>query len=197
MSRPLHSLLVSFARAERFSSEHRRFLIVDELIGPAIVNFLLNGAIAWYLFRKLPSVPLRGSPGIALDTLVTAFVLPVLTALIAAWLVRWRVVRRKLSPIPTELLRPSSWSRRSFLVRGTLLGVAALVLVAAPLVLLLAFVGIEQLSLARFVWFKASFAAGVGILVTPLLGWWALMDASRDASSMTRCVASIARTTSS
>ena len=191
MSRPLHSLLDSFAPAERFSREHRRFLIVDELIAPAIANFLLNGALAWYFFRKLPSVPLRGSPGIALDTLVTAFVLPVLTALIAAWLVRWRVVvRRKLSPIPTELLRPSSWSRRPFLVRGTLLGVAALVLVAAPLVLLLAFVGIEQLSLARFIWFKASFAAGVGILVTPLLGWWALMDASRDAgpTSLTRAL---------
>jgi hypothetical protein len=183
MSRPLHSLLVGFALPEGCSSEHRRFLIVDELIGPAIVNFLLNGAIAWYLFRKLPSMPLRGSPGIALDTLVTAFMLPVLTALIAAWLVRWRVVRRKLSPIPAELLRPSSWSRRSFLVRGTLLGVAALVLVAVPLVLILALVGIEQLSLVRFIWFKASFAAGVGILVTPLLGWWALMDASRPAGS--------------
>ncbi len=167
--------------AERFSREHRRFLIVDELIGPAIVNFLLNAAIAWYLFRKLPSLPLWGSPGIALDTLGTAFVLPILTTLIAAWLVRWRVVRRKLSPIPAELLRPSSWSRRSFLVRGTLLGVAAVVLVAAPLVLLLALVGMERLSFARFVWFKASFAAGIGLLVTPPLGWWALMDASRDA----------------
>jgi hypothetical protein len=186
----LHSLQVSFALPDRLSHEHRRFLIVDELVVPAIVNFLLNAAIAWYFFRKLPSVPLLGTQSIALDTLVTAFVLPVLTALIAAWLVRWRVVRRKLSPIPTELLRASSWSRRSFLVRGARLGVAAVVLVAAPLVLLLPLVGIEHLSLARFIWFKASFAAGVGILVTPLLGWWALMDASRDArpAALTRAL---------
>jgi hypothetical protein len=164
--------------AQTFSREHRRFLIVDEIIGPAIVNFCLNAGIAWFFFRKLVVVPLWGAPGIAIDTLSTAFVLPVLTALIAAWLVRARVVRGKLLPIPTALRRSSSWSRRSSLVRGALLGAAAVVLVATPLVIFFALVGVERMPRTEFVWFKASFAAGVGVLVTPPLGWWALLDAS-------------------
>jgi hypothetical protein len=166
---------------EPFSREHRRFLIVDEIVGPAIVNFLLNAGIAWFLFRKLASVPLWGSQSIAADTLGTAFVLPVLTALIAGLLIPARVVRGKLSPVPAALLRPTMWSRRSGVVRGALLGVAAVVLVATPVVLLLPRLGVAELSRSTFIWFKASFAAGVGILVTPLLGWWALMDASRRA----------------
>jgi hypothetical protein len=167
--------------ATTFSREHRRFLIVDEIVGPAIVNFLLNAGIAWFLFRKMASVPLWGSPGIAADTVGTALILPILTALIAAWLVRARVVRGKLSPIPPGMLRPSMWLRRSSFVRGALLGGAAVVLVAVPVVALFALVGPERLPRWSFVWFKASFAAGVGVLVTPLLGWWALADASRGA----------------
>ncbi|HEY2747808.1 MAG TPA: hypothetical protein VGL86_24465 [Polyangia bacterium] len=167
--------------AKPLSREHRRFVIVDGIIGPAIVNFCLNAAAAWLVFRKLESVPLWGSPGIAIDTLVTAFVLPVLTALIAAWLVRVRVVRGKLAPIPTASLDSSRWSRRSSFMRGTLLGVAAVVFVATPAVILFALVGVERLPRASFVWFKASFAAGVGVLVTPPLGWWALVDASSRA----------------
>jgi fructose-specific phosphotransferase system IIC component len=162
-----------------FSEEHRRFLIVDEIVAPAVVNFLLNAGIAWYLVRTLATVPLWGSPGIAVDTLSTAFVLPVLTALIAAWLIRVRVVRGKLSPIPDALMRPNWWSRRSFVVRGILLGAVAVVLVGTPVVSLFALFGAERLPRTSFIWFKASFAAGVGVLVTPLLGWWALMDASR------------------
>jgi hypothetical protein len=55
------------------------------------------------------------------------------------------------------------------------------VLVATPVVILLPRLGVAELSRSTFIWFKASFAAGVGILVTPALGWWALMDASRRA----------------
>ena len=165
--------------AQTFSEEHRRFLIVDEIIGPAIVNFWLNAGIAWYLFRKLASVPLWGAQSIAADTIGTAFILPVLTAIIAAWLVPARVVRGKLTPIPPELMRASMWSRRSWLMRGVLLGLGAIVLVGVPAVLAFVLAGAHALPRGGFIWFKASFAAFVGVLVTPLLGWWALMDASR------------------
>ena len=47
------------------SREHRRFLVVDQLIGAAVVNFLLNAALAWLVFRRAPSVALYASPGSA------------------------------------------------------------------------------------------------------------------------------------
>ena len=154
-----------------------------EIIGPAIVNFWLNAGIAWYLFRKLATVPLWGAQSIAADTLGTAFILPVLTAIVAAFLIPPRVLRGKLSPIPPELRHASRLSRRPMLVRGMLLGIVAVVLVGAPVVLAFLLAGTHQLPRGAFIWFKASFAAGVGVLMTPPIGWWALMDASRRAAA--------------
>lgn len=165
------------------SREHRRFLVVDQLIGAAVVNFFLNAVLAWLVFRRSPSVALYASPGIAIDTVVTAFVLPLVTALVAAFVVRLRVVRGELPSLPTFTAHESVWSRRSTLQRGALLGVAAAVLVGLPAIGVLALVGVDRLPRASFIWFKASFAAGVGMLVTPPLGWWALIDASRAAPS--------------
>jgi hypothetical protein len=52
-------------------------------------------------------------------------------------------------------------------------------LVAMPVVIAFAFVGPAKLSISSFIWFKATFAAGLGAIVTPFIGWWALSDASR------------------
>ncbi len=163
------------------SREHRRFLVVDQLIGAAVVNFVINAGLAWLLFRRSPSVAMYASPGIAIDTTVTALVLPLVTALVAAFVVRLRVGRGELPPLPLSATHDSAWSRRSTLRRGALLGVAAVVFAALPTVGAFALAGVGRLPLARFLWFKASFAAAVGMLVTPPLGWWALLDASRPA----------------
>ena len=161
------------------SRAHRRFLIVEEIVGSTIVNFLVNGGLAWFLFRSAASVPLWGRSSIATDTLVTAFVLPLLTALITSFFVRAQVNRGKLPPIPPAEIRSSWWLRRSSAGRGVLLGLAAVGLAGMPVVLLFALAGPAQLSPTSFIVFKASFAAAVGAVVTPLLGWWALVDASR------------------
>jgi hypothetical protein len=163
------------------SRQHRRFLVVEEVVGSTIINFLLNAGIAWYLFRRAPSVPLWGPSSIGVDTLVTAFVLPVLTALIATFIVSQQVRRGRLLPIPADAIGSSRWLDRPGWQRGVGLGIASVVLVATPLVVALTLVGPTQLSSGHFILFKGSFAAGLGALVTPLLGWWALADASRAA----------------
>lgn len=158
--------------------EHRRFLVVDEVIGSSIVNFAINGALAWLTYRSLPSVPLFGRTSMAADTMVTALVLPLLTALIGTPLVRLGVARGKLprpdAPLPSR--SPSRRPPRSSVARGLVLGVASVLLVAAPCVLVFALVGPASLPAARFIWVKASFAAALGALVTPIIGWWALHD---------------------
>jgi hypothetical protein len=155
------------------SRAQQRFLLVDELGGSVVVNLPVNAAIAWVLFRS-PSVPLWGWSSIAADTLVTAFMLPLLTAVFATRVARARVAAGKLPRITTHSF---VWLPRWSIYRGTLLGVAALILVAAPVVAAFALVGPASLSRWSFVWFKAIFATGLGVLVTPLIGWWALCDA--------------------
>ena len=64
------------------SPGHLRFLLLEQGIGSAVVNFLLNGAIAWLVFRGVAQVPLWGQQSIAGDTIGTCFFLPFLTTLI-------------------------------------------------------------------------------------------------------------------
>jgi len=149
--------------------EHRPGLIADELVGAAVVNFAINAAIAWVLTRGKPSLPASALAG---DTVVTAFVLPFITALVASPLVRFQVVRGLLPPLPAAQLGP--WSRRSSIMRGAVVGVVTMLAVALPAVHFAV-----ALPTAHFIWVKAAIAAALGALVTPLLGWWALQEASR------------------
>ena len=158
--------------------EHRRFLVVDECIGAAIVNFAINFALARLAYRALPSLPLYGRTSIAADTIATAIVLPLLTALLVTPLVRLGVARGKLPPLERP---PGAWRPRSLVARGVVLAAASLLLVAAPFVLALALVGPTRLPTASFVWLKGGFAAALAALVTPVAAWWALADASVSA----------------
>ena len=65
-------------------------------------NFLLNGAIAWLLFRSLERVPLWGQQSIAGDTIGTCFFLPFFTALIVTPLVRRRVRAGSVAPLGVD-----------------------------------------------------------------------------------------------
>jgi hypothetical protein len=160
----------------RLSREHRRFLIVDEILGSIVINFPLNAGIAWGLFRSKASVPLWGMSSIAADTIVTAFVLTIATAFLATRYVRAQVIAGKLPPVPISEIRSSAWLQRSSFVRGTILAVAAVVLAAVPVIAAFAVAGPRELPFASFLWFKATFAAVLGAVVTPLVGWWALCD---------------------
>ena len=165
--------------AGTMSEQHRRFLVVEEVLISTVVNFLLNAGIAWYLFHKKSSVAMWGATSIGVDTIVTAFVLPVLTAIIAWFIVGRAVKSGKLLPIPYEAIGTSRWLKWRGWQRGVILGVASMIVVATPLVVALTLAGLRSLTPWHFVWFKGCFAAGLGALVTPLLGWWALADASR------------------
>jgi hypothetical protein len=156
--------------------EHRRFLIVDQIFGSIAINFPLNAGIAWAMFRSRASVPLWGMTSIAADTIVTAFVLTMATALLATRYTRGQVLRRRLPAVPIGEIRSSAWLSRSAFERGLWLGLAAVVLAAGPVVGVLAILGPHELSFAHFVWFKAAFAAALGALVAPLVAWWAICD---------------------
>ena len=159
------------------SREHRRY-VLEQGIGSGVINVLINAAIAWLLFRPLPSVPLWGLQSIAGDTLGTCFVLPFATCLIVTRLTH-REVRRGRFPSP-------DWRRASRPALARLPGATAsraaflamfCTLVVAPLALgALAALGIAELGLASFVAFKALFAGALAGAVTPLIVLAALGD---------------------
>lgn len=162
------------------SAAHRRFLVIDQGVAPALFNLALNAGIAWLLFRTAQVVPLWGQSSIAGDTLGTAFILPFMTALIVSRMVSGQVSRGRVPPLPR---RPASGLFARLAAsppwrRGALLGLAGVLVGALPVVGYFAWAGPQQLGLHAFLWFKASFAAVLAAVVTPPIGWAALVAAS-------------------
>src|SRR5438874_2612083 len=90
----------------------RRYLLLEQGVGAAVFNLVLNAAIAWAMFRSVAVVPLWGQQSIMGDTIGTCFLLPLLTCLIATRLVRSHVRAGKVAAL--------GWTRTSHPVLGWL-----------------------------------------------------------------------------
>jgi hypothetical protein len=160
------------------SAAHRRYILLEQGLGAAIFNFLLNGAIAWLLFRRLETVPLWGAESIAGDTIGTSLLLPFLTCLIVTRLARRALRAGRLGPLGwTRVSHPVlRWLPQGTAARGGALAAICLVALAPPTLAGLAALGVESLRLWPFVAFKASFAAAAAAVVTPIVALWAIAE---------------------
>ena len=160
---------------------HLEFLLLEQGIGSAVFNFLLNGAIAWALFRGMARVPLWGQQSIAGDTIATCFFLPFLTALIVTPLVRRRVTAGTLAALgwTRETHPPLGWLPSGTFKRALVLGVACLLVLGPLSIWLLDRYGVDELGFWSFVAFKATFAAALALVVTPVISIWAIAVAAR------------------
>ena len=163
-----------------FSDRHRRFFIIEQGAVPTIFNFLLNGVIAWALFRSVANVPLWGEASVGVDLLVTAFVLPFLTCVIVSKIVAGHVRDGKVPPLPSNQLPHSRWFQTSPAKRGVFLGAAGVLFSAVPIVWALSLGQAQPIPMTSFVAFKAVWAAMLALLVTPVVAWWALANASHE-----------------
>jgi hypothetical protein len=163
-------------RRERMN-ELRKFLLVQMTVGLA-VNISLNAGFGYYLFKGIDPVPLWGNPGIALDTLATAFLLPWLTVVIVA---PFASIEKKKGTV--ERLREDlSRIRRSYLkhmpdgvfAQSMIIGIGTAV-IATPVALgILYAVGIVELGYHAFILYKTTFAIVLTFPVNPV-SWLSAM----------------------
>ena len=67
---------------------HRKYFVRDQMIGPFVINFVLNAGLAWLLFRGVGTLSVWGDPGVIGDLIATMLILPFLLCVIATPLVR-------------------------------------------------------------------------------------------------------------
>jgi hypothetical protein len=156
----------------------RRYMLLDNGVGPFVVNFLINAVIAWLLFRHATHVPLWGQSSIAGDTIATSFLLPLITCLIVTPIARGRVRSGLLAQLTSEI--PGKWLPYNTVLRSVVIGIICLIAFTPLTLVLLGVLGVNRLTPWHFVYFKATFAAIEGGLVTPFLALWAISDAPRD-----------------
>lgn len=169
----------SGTRRLHLSPEQRRYLAIAQGVVPFVVNFFLNGAIAWATFRGLGAVPvwrLENSAGP--DLLGTLFFLPAITCIIVTPLVRRDVARGAIAPLgdPRRLPALLAYVHAGLWRRAAALGGLTLVSLGPIVVLALIAAGVEAFPLGTFLWLKALFAGLLGAVVTPAIGLLALAD---------------------
>ncbi|MDJ0589705.1 MAG: hypothetical protein QNJ72_06865 [Pleurocapsa sp. MO_226.B13] len=160
------------------SEEHRRFLLVDNCAIPTAINLVVNGLIAWLMNRSVATVPIWGGSSVTLDLLATSFLLPFIVCAIVSSTVKGKVRSGKLSPIPPNLFPISHWYKRSLWLRAIFLGIAGVLFAGIPIVWSLSIGQAQPFPMMSFVVFKAFWAAAIASLITPIVGWWALANAS-------------------
>jgi len=161
----------------------RRYLLLEQGVGAAVFNFVLNAAIAWAMFRSVAVVPLWGQQSIMGDTIGTCFLLPVITCFIATRLVRGQVRAGKVAALGwTRASHPVlGWLPQTTGRRGVALGLVSSALLAPLALAALVLLGVAAMPFWHFVVFKAAFAAFAAALVTPLVALWAIAEAPADA----------------
>ncbi len=142
-------------------NEFRKFLGVQLIIG-VFINLSLNLGIAIFLFRGIASVPLWGNPGIALDILATAFLLPWLTVLIVAPFARIEMKKGPIERFRGELSRIRGLHLRSMpkgiLAQSMIIGIGITVIFVPALVGILYALDVSQMSYHAFIAYKTTFA---------------------------------------
>lgn len=133
---------------------------------------------------------MHGEQSVAGDIVVTSFLLPFLVCLIATPLVRSEVRKARL-PAASWLGAGSSRAPHllgNLLIRAVALGALSALLVSPATIWTLRMLGVDSLDFWTFVAFKASFAAVLAVVVSPLVAAWALEDGLRasGARSVTR-----------
>lgn len=160
------------------SEEHRRFLLFEQCAIPTAINLVINGLIAWLINRSVATVPIWGGGSVSLDLLATSFLLPFIVCLAVSPGVKKKVKSGDLSPISASQLPIFHWYKRSLWIRAIFIGLLGVIFAGIPVVWMLGIAQAQPIPTMSFVVFKGFWAASIASLITPIVGWWALANAS-------------------
>jgi hypothetical protein len=158
------------------SAGQRGYLIRGHVVIPVIINVLVNALAGGIAFRRTAVIPIWSlQDSVMADLIGTSFFLTLITGLIASPLVHRDVRLGHVEPLRVRALIARGIPA-SILLRSGLAAIVVTGLLAGPLFtgcLLLPQLGISRLS---YIAIKCTFAAILGMLVTPTFALAAMSD---------------------
>ena len=159
---------------------HRVYLFGKQLMGFALISFLLNSLLGWLLYQPLAGNLSAAGMVAGTDALVMAFLSAFLVAPAVLPQAEQKIRRAQLPPV-ARYSRSRVWVHRlpvGTLGRAAVGGLCAAVVVVPLVLSLLAFVDSPDIGLNQFVLIRACLAAAVAGLMAALFAWIGLVDAS-------------------
>jgi len=165
-------------------AQHRRWIIINALLITAVVNVVINGALAWFSIRTQHAVPIWGLPApgktnVMTDTVGTFFFLPFFTCATCTTAV-WREMRAGRLPLLETLAVPSRLAHGR-LRRGAVLGVLTAAILSPIAIAVLAVGHLGNVSPTQFVIYKMVLGVLLGAAVTPVIAVLAMTDRTNAA----------------
>ena len=165
------------------SPTQKKYIYVEQGISSAFFNLLINGGIAWLLFKGETIIPVFGdNPSVLFDGVVTLFLLGVLLTGIVTPLARRAAIKKpELRPtVPRAETAVLKCLPKGLLLRCLFLG-AVITAVLVPLFLLIfSALGVESLSPIGYVVFKGIYTGIVGGALAIVVVWSALCDVAEE-----------------
>ena len=158
------------------STQHKQYIFKHYVLGSAVINTLINGAVAYVIFSTQPQIAIWGSPSLGVDIVATVFLLTLITSLLVNWSTGLAMSVGRVEAVRTEGFWLSLTERLPLAPwpRALLLSVVATGLIAPGVIYAFDLLAIQSLSSNAAMLFKTLFAVAVGLLVTPLIGLLAL-----------------------
>lgn len=160
---------------------HRNFIILNQVIMATAFNFLFNLGIAWIVYRDVDHIPLLGLGGIAMDTILTAFMLTLFSYYYIVLSV-WFTMKMKWLPAIVDYPTGGIVAKMitmPIVVQGIIFAVCASVLIGLPVIVWFLLAGAVSMPYDSFRWFKSIFGAALSIIVSAPIALLALLYFSR------------------
>ncbi|MBN4082135.1 hypothetical protein JYT21_00365, partial [bacterium AH-315-B15] len=169
-------------KPKSLSARHWKFFLIENGLGPTVSNIFINAGITYLVFGSLRDSGIDFL-SIKIDLVSTAFLLPFITALLAAAFIPKQFRSGKLPPLSQGPSLYPSWLSKKLLVQGTFLGLIMAGLMYLVLILINERMSTTTTGFMDYVYFKGIWAGLVALVSAPLIAWWTLKELSVKAES--------------
>lgn len=158
------------------SSAHKTYIRNEVLVG-CVINALLAFAFTFMLFRNNDEIGLWGADGIALDLLITVFMLTLFANTAVMLITRKRVQAGRIARLPSSAAKVMGVRLPQHLFLRALLAAVLMTAIIGPLSIgAFVVLGITSMAFWPFIAFKMVYGSVVGAISAPVLLRTALAD---------------------
>jgi hypothetical protein len=152
----------------------KKYIVVDQMIVAAAINFLINGLISWATFREFKSLSVWNSNPVYLDILLTALLLPLLSCLVNSQLIEGKIKGGSLRLRTSPRIPKIGAHTMSVLMRSIVLGLLTLLSVGVSTLMLLEVVFPKGISMIDYVLFKSLWSSILALFLAYPIAIWSI-----------------------
>jgi hypothetical protein len=147
--------------------QYKKFVATNVIL-ITLINIFISAGIGYLVFSKLRAVALWGPQGLALDTVLSSFLLPFVTSLFLHIGVKRAISKGKVKVTPMRHTRWLASFTGKFTV-ALLTGILVTVLIAPLTLVALEMIGPQYYKPIHAIGFKALYGGLLSLLIAPLI----------------------------